>query len=190
MSGILSKEELQKAKEFLIRQTQVSGILLHREAILGVPDEEALLTLLVVVEETPQVEPIRVLLDSWTEKPSIQFSVQAIGDLGQTESTALQKLFREGKLLYWNSTSDLSANQVFKIKLHTIFTFELKKLAQTAKARFNYQLYGRKGPGLLDKWEGKRLTKSCFFVPYKHKYKVIRFLNTHEISYKAIEMWI
>jgi hypothetical protein len=184
------KEEVLKLKDALIQHYAVTGIILYSESLPGSPGEDMDSTLVILVSSTEQAGTVNIYLKNLPNRPAIQYVVHTFAELSASESMTLQKMFREGKLIYWNSAEDLQANQVFRIKLHSIFTFELTMLAQTTKAKFNYQLYGRKGLGLLDKLEGRRLTKSCFYVPYKNKFKIIRFFTSFEISYKSLEIWL
>jgi hypothetical protein len=184
------KDEVLRIKDALLQQGQVMGIILYRETAQGTSGDDLDSTLVVLVPGTELVGTTSAFLKYLPEQPTFQISIHTLAELNESENPTLQKMFREGKLIYWNSIEDLQANQVFKIKLHSIFTFELTRLPQTTKAKFNYQLYGRKGNGLLDKLEGKRLTKSCFYLPYKNKFKIIRFFTSFEISYKAMEIWL
>jgi len=190
MTSLLPLEELNRIKSELIKNESVAGIFVYKEAVISAPDLETEMIFMVLVTRPDDIEAVRAQLAAIPDKPDFLPMIHAQGELNQADSVLLQRVVREGKLIYWNSTSDMLVNQVFRVKLHTMFTFELKKLQQIEKARFNYQIYGRKGSGLLETWEGKRITKSCFYVPFQNKFKVIRFLAGLEISYKTLEIWL
>lgn len=124
------------------------------------------------------------------EQYSIKTVVKTLDEIEKIDTKILQDLFRGGKIIYWNSTLDISASHIFKLKPYTLFTFELTGMTQVAKVQFNYQLYGKKDSGQLQAWEGVRVAKSCFYVPHLNKYKVTRFFSKFNIKNSNIDIWI
>lgn len=43
-------------------------------------------------------------------------------------------------------------------------------------------------PGLVEKYRGKKLAKGIFFLPLQHTEEVIRFLRSHKVRYRLLEV--
>lgn len=186
-------DNIKMLKDTLIEQGFVIGLFIYGSFAKGDFSPDSAIDLFIIVNNSEGAEKVREMVSaidasiSHTLKPTIW----TIEELIKPDNALVQLVFREGKLIYWNSLHDFSASRVFKVRPHTIFTFVLSNLPQNIKARFNYQLYGKKAfPGLLDTFEGKRLTKSCFHVPFGKKFKVIRFFDKFDIKYETTECWV
>ncbi len=179
-------------KDELVRQPSVIGLFIHGSFAKGTMTTDSDLELFVIVNEQENVDKTVQLLNSLAKQNNLTLkpTVWTIHEMEKPDNAIVQIIFREGKLIYWNSLYDMVASQIFKVRPYTLLSFEMKSLKQTEKAGINYQLYGKKNNGLLDQVKGIRVAKSCFYVPFSNKFKVIRFLNKHNLSYKTTECWI
>jgi len=193
MTTLPYKETLNMIKDTLVEQGFITGIFVYGSFAKGDFSPESELNLFIIVSEDNYIAKAKSVVDaiSFSTHYSIKPVIWSINELEKPDNALVQLIFREGKLIYWNSLHDFCASQVFKVRPHTIFTFELSNLEQTTKVRFNYQLYGKKSTrGLLKCVEGKRLTKSCFYVPFGNKFKIIRLFDKFGIQYECKECWI
>jgi hypothetical protein len=150
------------------------------------------LEFLIIISDNKKHDEIKNVITEFCENYSriIRIHVLSYEETNKNNNPLVQLIFREGKLIYWNSINDMVASQIFKVKPHSVISFDLNKLQQNEKAKFNYQLYGKKNNGLLEKLGGKRLNKGCFYVQYSNKFKILRFLAKFDIKYHCFECWI
>ncbi len=177
---------ISKIKTSLSKHEAVVGIILSSN-----PDQvdDSLPNFFIIVDKNDSCDTISKLLsDNFNIK--FNFVVKSYDDLIKISGSVLQDVFKSGKMIYWSGSSDLSASQVFKLRPYSLFTFELAGIPHNQKVQFNYQLYGKKNTGQIKQWEGRRIAKSCFYVPYIHKFKVTRFFSKYNIKTENTDIWI
>jgi predicted nucleotidyltransferase len=186
-------DTIKMLKDTLVEQGCMIGLFIYGSFAKGDFSPDSAIDLFIIANDTEGVEKVREMIKAIEASMShtLRPTIWTIEEMNKPDNALVQLVFREGKLIYWNSLNDFQANQVFKVRPHTIFTFELSNLPQNVKARFNYQLYGKKTiTGLLAQMDGKRLTKSCFYVPFGKKYKISRFLDKFDIKHVSTECWV
>lgn len=55
---------------------------------------------------------------------------------------------------------------------------------------YGYTIKGKKYEGLLDRWEGKRLGKSCIVVPFEKMDEMVDLLKKYKVNARGIEAYI
>lgn len=172
-------------KDVLSRQSYVLGVFLSKATV----EESTEIKIFILISEDKFIEDAVKSVTTVQTDQVIEPDIWSLEAFQKADNEDIRSIFKEGKLIYWNAMVDILASQVFKVRPYTIFTFALKGLAQNGKAKFNYQLYGKKDNGLIADWNGQRLAKSCFYVPYAKKYRVIRFLNQNGIEFNQKEAY-
>ena len=71
-----------------------------------------------------------------------------------------------------------------------LYSYDLSKLRQSEKVRFVYLLKGRKGDGIIKKFEGEWFADSCFIIPIEKDSEIIAILKKWAVPYKRREMLI
>lgn len=189
MKDLFQKIIINKVKSELKKYDFVIGIFLHGSFARGDFGPKSDIDLFVLVSEKKYVSKTNDLLASIKTKRPIQPIIRAVSELEKTDNILLQNIFKEGKLIYWNDDIDMQADKILKIKPYTIFTFNLHNMRQTTKARFNYELYGKKDSGLLKQCKGNRLTKSCISVPFNQKKNIVKLFNQYAIKFTELDVW-
>lgn len=186
------KEILENFKEEVLKYESIIGMLHSSEAKeLESLEKSSIDKILILLSEKSNKDKIKDVITSKMIENDFQVVIHSMDDTDPENLSNLHEIFRKGNLLYWKSgEQDFPASQVFKIKPYTIFIFDLSRLEQKEKVRFNYKLYGKKMSGILSEWDGKRITKSCFYVPYSNRYKSIRFLSHVNIPFQCMEIWM
>lgn len=167
-------------KNALSKSEEVLGIFISR----GTIEDDSTIYLFILIKNDNYVEKVIDIVTSTPSGVKIQPDIWTLDAFLKSDQDTIHHIFKESRLVYWNAMVDILASQVFKVKTYTIFTFSFKEFSQNEKVKFNYQLYGKKNNGLINQWEGRRLAKSCFYVPYANKYKVTRYLNKNDIKYE------
>ncbi|MCD4813323.1 hypothetical protein K8S19_06480 [bacterium] len=193
MSDLSPKEIINIVKETLIEQDFMVGIFIYGSFLKSEATVQTEMELFILVAGTNSIDACTETVRAIEKMLKVKISpiIWSVDELDKPDNAIVQLVFRDGKMVYWNSLHDFSASQVFKIKPHTIFTFSLKNLPQNKKAQFNYRLYGKKAKqGILEEAGGVRLSKSCFHVPYGSKFKISRFFSKLSIQFDNKECWI
>lgn len=167
-------------KNILSKQEFVLAILLAKSTI----ENENTIDLFILIEDDRFSEELVDMITKVETNHPIHPDIWTLEAFQTADSETIHQFFKNGKLIYWNAMVDILASQVLKVKSYTLFTFTFNNFDQKSKVRINYQLYGKKNNGLLSTWDGQRLAKSCFYVPYSNKYKVTRFFNKNDIAYQ------
>jgi len=177
---------LNTLKDTLSHKREVLGIILSSNLTTS---ESFTPNIFIIVDKTESISAIKDIIEL-NYSNSFNYIIKANDDLSNMDGSILLDLFKSGKMIYWNGNSDISATQMFKLKPYSLFTFELSGIPHNQKVQFNYQLYGKKNSGQLSQWAGKRVAKSCFYVPHTHKFKVTRFLSKFNIKCENFDIWI
>lgn len=189
MKDLLQKTSLKKVTNALKDQDCVLGILLYGSFARGDFGPRSDIDIFIIISNKIYLNKTNDILASLETKRPLQPVIRALSELEKSDNILLQKIFQEGKLIYWNSLIDLPAYTILKIKPYTIFTFELIKHTQNTKNKFNYLLYGKKLDGLIYKLGGKKLSSSCVQVPFdKHK-DILKVFNKFNIKHNSSDIW-
>lgn len=101
-------------------------------------------------------------------------------ELFQDEFFARSGIFLEGISIF--------TGQPFSEKIgfsaFSIFTYALKNKPHSFKVRFNYLLRGRKGPGILEKMDGKWLSPGTVQIPLAKSLEFEEILQENHLHYQ------
>lgn len=125
---------------------------------------------------------------------NIQPTVRTLKELEKTDSGLLQNIFQEGKMLYLKEPTDIPSSMLLEQKPQLVYSFQLSKLSQNEKARFNNEFYGRKKgkysyKGLLNEIGGQKLSAGCILVPHSEKQKIEKFFKQSKVQFSQLKVW-
>jgi len=125
---------------------------------------------------------------------NIQPTVRTLKGLEKTDSGLLQNIFQEGKMLYLKEPTDIPSSMLLEQKPQLVYSFQLSKLSQNEKARFNNEFYGRKKgkysyKGLLNGIGGQKLSAGCILVPHSEKQKIEKFFKQFKVQFSQLKVW-
>ena len=152
------------------------------------------LFILTTEEKTKKrIQDIVIELESEIGK-DIQPTIRTIDELQKTDTGLLQNIFQEGKILYLKEPAEIPSTVLLQQRPYLIYSFQISKLSQKDKAKFNRQLYeqvrkGYKYEGLLKEIGGKRLSNGCVMVPYKEKEKIEKFFKKFKVKFEQLKVW-
>ena len=125
---------------------------------------------------------------------NIQPTVRTLKELKKTDSGLLQNIFQEGKMLYLKEPTDIPSSMLLEQKPQLVYSFQLSKLSQNEKARFNNEFYGRKKgkysyKGLLNEIGGQKLSAGCILVSHSEKQKIEKFFKQFKVQFSQLKVW-
>ncbi len=125
---------------------------------------------------------------------NIQPTVRTLKELEKTDSGLLQNIFQEGKILYLKEPADIPSSMLLEQKPQLVYSFQLSKLSQNEKARFNNEFYGRKKgkysyKGLLNEIGGQKLSAGCILVSHSEKQKIEKFFKQFKVQFSQLKVW-
>ena len=125
---------------------------------------------------------------------SIQPTIRTLSELKKTDTGLLQNIFQEGQILYLKEPADIPSAVLLQQKPCLIYSFQISRLSQKEKARFNRQLYGqmRKGykyRGLLQEMGGKKLSAGCIIISSVHGGKLEMFFKKFGVNFEQLRVW-
>lgn len=174
---------------------EIKSVLSSKPYILGIflscstIENKDLIDIFILIEHDKYIEDTINLITSAKTSHPVNPDIWSLEAFQKADKEKVHTIFKEGRLIYWNAMVDILASQVFKVKTYTIFTFSFDGFTQKDKVRINYQVYGKNDDGLLSKWEGQRLARSCFYVSYSNKYKVTRYFNNNNVKYEQKDVY-
>ncbi len=130
----------------------------------------------------------------YLSKEAIMFKLRGIDNkinivVGKISEWAdLEKsIISNGKVLWGPFTSSSKGSEQF-----IIFYWEDIKRNRGAflNKLYGFTVKGHKYSGLLEKWGGKRIGKSCILIPAIHKEELTPLLKDYSVSAKIIECFI
>lgn len=160
--------------------------------------------LLAIFEDDKFAQKVRKEIGELTKglEHTPQIIIRSLKDLKETDTGLLNKIFREGKLLFLKHPFDFPIVELLQLKPYKIIVFKLKNLKPKDKRSFNVDLYGTisvkrigkqsysyKYKGLLDKIEGKKLGAGTLLVPEKAASEVEFLLKDYKIKYDKLDVW-
>ena len=151
--------------------------------------------LLVIVDSKKEKDRIETAIAGIPCERRIQPLIRKENELGKMDIGLLNNILNEGRLLFVRRPLNLSINLLMKQAPYTIITFNLKKLKQTNKVKFNTALYGvdkqkYNYTGILKMVGGKKLGDGCILVPSDKKKSINELFATYNIAPSCIDVWI
>lgn len=140
-----------------------------------------------------EVQDKIIELESEIDK-TIQPTIRTISELQKTDTGLLQNIFQEGRVLYLKEPQDIPSAVLLQQKPYLIYSFQLSRLTQKEKARFNRQFYEQtrksyRYKGLLQKIGGQKLSSGCVIVPHKEKSKIEKFFKNFKVKFEQLKVW-
>ena len=125
---------------------------------------------------------------------NIQPTIRTTKELQNTDTGLLQNIFQEGKVIYLKEQTELPSAMLLKQKPYLIYSFQISKLSQNEKAKFNSELYGRvkgkhKYKGVLEEVGGQKLSSGCIIIPYTAKQVIEKFLKKYKAKFSWVKVW-
>lgn len=107
----------------------------------------------------------------------------------------VQKVFREGELLYLAQPLKIRAEMVFSKKAFKLYNYDLRHLESTAKKRFSYALYGRivgkyKYEGLLKEAGGRKIGPTTILVYEEGCEKIDTLIKEYGVKVERTDVWL
>lgn len=124
----------------------------------------------------------------------IQPTVRTELELRKTDIGLLQNVFDDGKVVYLREPLEIPVRTLLALKTFSIFSFELSRLNQRTKARFNREMYERsrgryRYGGLLGEIAGEKLSRGCVIVPARARLRLINFFKKYKVGFREIRVW-
>ena len=124
----------------------------------------------------------------------IQPTIRTINELQKTDTGLLQNIFQEGEVLYLREPQDIPSSILLQQRPYLIYSFQISRLSQKEKVRFNRQLYEqtRKGyryKGFLQKIGGQKLSSGCIMIPHTEKSKIEKFFKKFKVDFEQLKVW-
>lgn len=125
---------------------------------------------------------------------TIQPTIRTIDELQKTDTGLLQNIFQEGRVLYLREPQDIPSAVLLQQKPYLIYSFQISRLSQKEKARFNRQLYAQtrkkyKYKGFLQELGGQKLSPGCIIIPHTEKTKIEKFFRKFKVEFEQLKVW-
>lgn len=78
----------------------------------------------------------------------------------------------------------------FGFASYVLYSYNLSKLKPSEKVKFVFLLKGRKGAGIIKKFNGEWVTESCFIIPIQRDSEMLAIFKKWMIPYKRREIMI
>ncbi len=119
--------------------------------------------------------------------------IRTLDELKSVDEGFLDNIFREGKVLY-SKFFDIDVSEILKLKPYIIYSFDLRNMNQNKKRKFNFALYGQRVKkytykGILERVDGKKLSKGCILIPENRKNEIEDLFNTYRIKPESVRIW-
>ena len=194
MSRLKNKRTLRKIVSALSNINDLKAIILYGSFARGDYGPRSDIDLLLIVTKKESFESVQNAIISLELGRNIQPTIRTEKELSETDSGLLQNVFLEGKILFLREPLDLNVSMLLNLRPFLVYTFDLGKLDQKTKAKFNRAFYLRmhkdyKYPGALDKMKGEKLASGCIMVPFSEKKDIEKFFGSFKIKFKAVRIW-
>ena len=194
MSSLKNKRVFGKIITVLSYINDLKAVILYGSFARGDYGPRSDIDLLLITEKKESFEIIQNAVISLDLGRNIQPTIRTEKELAETDSGLLQNIFLEGKILFLRQPLDIDVSMVLSLRPFLIYTFDLGKLDQRTKAKFNRAFYQRmhknyQYPGLLKRLNGEKLASGCVIVPFSEKKPIEKFLGSYKIQFKAVRMW-
>jgi len=173
----------------------VIGIILFGSAARGEADEGSDIDLLVLFENEDKMRR-----NEWevTRRIPSNLFTQSIcacaSTLERMNPVFLQSVLEDGLILYAQHPLVLRS-RLANAAACLVVTYSLEDLSQKEKQKVNYELFGRRIAkrrylGLVEKLGGRHLGRGCFLIPKENAELILNTLNTHNVKYESMEVYI
>jgi predicted nucleotidyltransferase len=115
----------------------------------------------------------------------------------------LENILAEGKLLYGSLSYRKLIQSKLELESYLLIEFSLNNLSQSDKMKFKRAIYGYSTKktyknktyeydkkGLIQKLNGKSLSKGIFMIPEKKLFKIKHYFDQFDIKYTKERVWI
>lgn len=185
-----------KIAKALSAVNDVRAVILYGSFARGEETPRSDIDILILVSEKKTIEPAQDIIITLEREigRSIQPTIRTIKELEKTDNGLLKNIFQEGKILYLKEPADIPSSLLISQKQQIIYTFQITKLLQKDKVRFNNEFYGRrKGKysykGILNELGGQKLSPGCVLMPISARQKVEKYFKRLKIAFEATKIW-
>lgn len=195
MRKLSQKPALKKIVKELSEINDVKAIILYGSFARGDDNPMSDIDLLILTTKQGTSLQVQDKIIGLDIKRNIQPTIRTLKELKDTDSGLLQNIFREGRIIYLKGPLDIEVRLLLKQRPYLLYTFNLNRLAQTTKAKFNRELYERKPkkysyPGLLQKIGGRKISKGCVLVAYEKRNPIDKLFQRYKIEAETIKVWM
>ncbi len=188
------KRNLRRIVRALASVAGVKAVFLYGSFARGDFGPRSDLDLFIITDKRGVREEVLEILAGLDLDKSIQPTVRSEAELRHTDSGLLQNIFKEGLVLYLREPMEIPVDSLLSLKPYSIFTFELPRLDQRMKAKFNRDMYERtKGKyqysGLLGELGGEKLSRGSVIVPFDGREKLLRLLKKYDAEFDEVRVW-
>jgi predicted nucleotidyltransferase len=188
------KRNLKKLVKCLVPIDGVKAVILYGSFARGDFGPRSDLDLFIITDRAGTRNAVFRALAGLELDRRIQPTVRSEAELRKTDSGLLQNIFDEGKLVYLREPMDIRVSVLLGLSAFSIFTFELTRLDQKTKVKFNREMYesGRgsyRYGGVLGKIGGERLSRGCAIVPVRARASLMRFFKKYRVRFQETKVW-
>ena len=136
----------------------------------------------------------RIVMDNLGIGRSIQPTIRTLKELEKTDSGLLKNIFQEGRILYLKEPAEIPSSLLIGRKQQIIYAFQIARLSQKDKVKFNNEFYGRKKgkysyKGILGELGGQKLSPGCILIPLSERQKVEKYFKKSKVAFEATKVW-
>ncbi len=183
LSPSLKKSLESKSKYFQQKNKEILDILLFGSALKGKENIRDL-DLLMIFKEKKSLElmyQFRKLLEPLVKVP-VEITGKSYPELFQEGFLAKEALLSESYSLIFGKC--FSEGLGFKSQF--LFNYALKGKSKSERMRFYYSLYGRNGPGMLEKLKAIKFAETVLLCPVESKEPMKEFLLSWKIEFREL----
>ncbi|MBS7633912.1 nucleotidyltransferase domain-containing protein [Candidatus Bathyarchaeota archaeon] len=171
----------------------VVGVVLFGSYSRGDFDEGSDIDLLVIFKNKSSLEKGQEKIYGITAQSDLFIQAIALTLSELEESTILEEVIRDGKLLY--AAGNLERFSPANFKPYALITYSATNLKAKEKVAFIQKLEGRRVGGyryngLLQKANGYKVGKGVLMIPLESFEKITRFLEENKVEYMVRYVWI
>jgi len=188
------RRSLRKLVRFLAPISGVKSVILYGSFARGDFGPKSDLDLLIITDKAGTRNAVPKVLAGLEMDRRVQPTVRTESELRKTDSGLLKNVFEEGKVIYLREPMEIPVKALLALNPFSILVFELTKLDQKTKARFNREMYERtrgkyKYGGLLGEIGGRKLSRGCILIPQSARTRLLRFFKKYSVGSEEIEVW-
>jgi predicted nucleotidyltransferase len=187
LSLSLKKSLESKSKSFQQKNKEVLDILLFGSVMKGKENIRDL-DLLIIFKEKKSLELVyqfRKLLEPLVKVP-VEVTGKAYSELFQEGFLAKEALLSEAYSLIFRK----SFSEGLGFRNQFLFHYALKGKSKSERMRFYYSLYGRNGPGMLEKLKAIKFAETILLCPVESKEPMKNFLQSWKLEFRELPVLI
>ena len=194
MRRLNQKRNLKKVVGCLAPISGVKSVILYGSFARGDFGPKSDLDLLIITDKAGARNAVLRVLAGLDLERQVQPTVRTESELRKTDSGLLKNVLEEGKVVFLREPMDIPVKALLGLKPFLILVFELTRLDQKTKARFNREMYERsrgryKYGGLLGEIGGRKLSRGCVLIPLSARTRLLRFFKKYSVGSEEIEVW-